>query len=180
MISLGFYSDNDTNSPMDSHSILSVLKNSTNGHSHTNGHLSDDNNGYPDSNSKTGFDQQTPNGIDGDLINKIKIQNQFYSLDSITPDLISKMNKIEKEVYINKCRQLFTAIYELWRIFSIFHFFYYFFYGKKSCLILHSFIIFSFELGNFGITQVWLFVNVVVVVVVVSESELFLLYFSTI
>ena len=58
-------------------------------------------------------DQHISNGINGDFIHKIKIQNQFYNLDSITPEVISKMNKIEKEIYINKCRQLYTAIYEL-------------------------------------------------------------------
>jgi hypothetical protein len=105
---IGFYSDNDTNSLMDTNSIIPVQQNSTNGHSysHMNGHSVIDDNDHHD-------DQHISNGINGDLIHKIKIQNQFYNLDSITPEVISKMNKIEKEIYINKCRQLYTAIYEL-------------------------------------------------------------------
>lgn len=43
----------------------------------------------------------------------IKVQNEYHAIDCITAEQIAKMNKQEKEIYIDKCRQLYTAMYEL-------------------------------------------------------------------
>ncbi len=42
----------------------------------------------------------------------IKIQHDYIPIENITPDLIIKMNKQEKQIYIDKCRQLYTAMIE--------------------------------------------------------------------
>ena len=42
----------------------------------------------------------------------IKIQNDYIPIENITSDLINKMNKQEKLIYIDKCRQLYTAMIE--------------------------------------------------------------------
>ncbi len=86
-----------------------------NGHhndDHMNGHLSDEINedSYNFNNQHHHHHNHLMNGNGYD---KIKIQNQYYTIDSITPDLIKLMNKSEKDIYVNKCRQLYTAIYEL-------------------------------------------------------------------
>jgi len=43
----------------------------------------------------------------------VRIDNQVVTIDKVTPHLILKMNKQEKEAYIDKCRQLYMAMYEL-------------------------------------------------------------------
>jgi hypothetical protein len=42
----------------------------------------------------------------------IKIQNDYIQIENVTPELIVKMNKQEKQIYIDKCRQLYTAMIE--------------------------------------------------------------------
>jgi len=44
---------------------------------------------------------------------RITVQNKFYRLDKLNPKLINQMNDLEKEFYINVCRQLYTEIYEI-------------------------------------------------------------------
>ena len=58
------------------------------------------------------------NGVNGNCVNNndneflIKIQHDYIPIEKITPDLIIKMNKQEKQIYIDKCRQLYTAMIE--------------------------------------------------------------------
>lgn len=44
---------------------------------------------------------------------RVTVQNRNYRLDKLNPYLINQMNDIEKEFYINVCRQLYTEIYEI-------------------------------------------------------------------
>jgi hypothetical protein len=44
---------------------------------------------------------------------RITVQNKYYRLDKLNPKLINQMNDLEKEFYINVCRQLYTEIYEI-------------------------------------------------------------------
>jgi hypothetical protein len=43
----------------------------------------------------------------------IKIGNKLFTIDKITNDLIARMSRQEKDIYVEKCRQLYTAMYEL-------------------------------------------------------------------
>jgi hypothetical protein len=47
------------------------------------------------------------------FIPRLTVQNRTVRLDRITPDAINKMTSLEKENYINICRQLYTEIYEI-------------------------------------------------------------------
>ena len=51
--------------------------------------------------------------IDEDDLYSVRVDSQLVNIDQVTPQLIHKMSKIEKETYIDKCRQLYMAMYEL-------------------------------------------------------------------
>jgi len=82
-----------------------------NGYHHLNGHNdnhmlmdideNDTNHYHPNCNGSSSHDDYL-----------IKIQNDFIPIENITSDVINKMNKQEKLVYIDKCRQLYTAMIE--------------------------------------------------------------------
>lgn len=54
-------------------------------------------------------------GVDGEdqFIPRVCVQNRPIRFDRITPKLISLMSDVEKEDYIDVCKQLYTEIYEI-------------------------------------------------------------------
>lgn len=50
---------------------------------------------------------------DDSMLPRLTVKNKYVRLDRITPKLINLMNEVEKENYINICRQLYTEIYEI-------------------------------------------------------------------
>lgn len=69
-------------------------------------------NSIDSNNNNNDYDELIVNENDEDYFS-IKIGNKLFTIDKITTDLIAKMTRQEKDIYVEKCRHLYTAMYEL-------------------------------------------------------------------
>ena len=111
-----FYDNSNTINGLIYNSHHNPKQNGYNGHHTLNGH---DQNGHHmlmdiDIENDTSLHLYHTNGNGSSSHDEflIKIQHDYFPIENITPELIVKMNKQEKQVYIDKCRLIYTAMIE--------------------------------------------------------------------